>query len=105
VAIQRGSQGTFVYVVTTSTAAAIPTASLRPVTVGLIEGNDASIDSGVQAGDSVVIDGADKLQDGNPVMIPQADVKKPSNPAAALSSSSPAGSGGGSMDVKSHHPK
>ncbi len=45
-------------------------ASLRPVTVGLVEGNDASIDKGVQAGDNVVIDGADKLQDGNPVVVP-----------------------------------
>ena len=100
VAIQRGSQGTFVYVVTTSTAAAAtPTASLRPVTVGLIEGNDASIDSGVQAGDSVVIDGADKLQDGSSVMIPQ---QTPSSTAVKPSSSSPAVSGGGPTDKHKH---
>jgi len=99
VAIQRGSQGAFVYVVTTSTSAAMPTASLRPVTVGLIEGNNASIDSGVQAGDSVVIDGADKLQDGNPVVIPQADVNKSSSTAG----SSPSTTGGNV--VKTRHPK
>jgi multidrug efflux system membrane fusion protein len=77
VAIQRGSQGTFVYIVTTSTAASTTVASLRPVKVGLIEGNDASIDSGVQSGDTVVIDGADKLQDGTSVTIPQATASSP----------------------------
>jgi multidrug efflux system membrane fusion protein len=99
VAIQRGSQGTFLYVVTTSTTTATPTAFLRLVTVGLIEGNDASIDSGIQAGDSVVIDGADKLQDGSPVMLPQ----PPSSPAATPSSSSPAGSSGGPITSVNRH--
>jgi multidrug efflux system membrane fusion protein len=89
VAIQRGSQGTFVYVVTTSTSSQTPTASMRPITVGLIEGNDASIDSGVKAGDSVVIDGADKLQDGTSVMVP------PPTPP-------PAATGGKPMDTKNH---
>jgi len=83
VAIQRGSQGTYVFVVATSSTTSSPTASLRPVTVGLIEGNDASIDKGVQSGDTVVIDGADKLQDGSSVVVPQA---APS-PAATPSSS------------------
>jgi multidrug efflux system membrane fusion protein len=64
VAIQRGSQGTYVYVVNTSSAGAT-TADLRPVTMGIVEGNDASITTGVQAGNNVVIDGADKLQPGS----------------------------------------
>jgi len=94
VAIQRGSQGTFVYVVTSSSGA--PTAELRTVKVGLIEGNDASLDSGVQAGDSVVIDGADKLQPGSLVApTTQPTVQKSSS--TAPSSSSPADSGRGSM--------
>ena len=45
-AIQRGSQGTFVYVVKADN-----TVEMRPVTVGITEGNDASIDSGLEAGD------------------------------------------------------
>ena len=58
------------------------------------------------------IDGADKLQDGSSVMIPQADVKKSSSPAVTNISSSPAVSGRGPMgsppgaagnDVKVHH--
>jgi len=92
VAIQRGSQGTFVYVVTDSSAVA--TASLRPVTVGLIEGNDAAIDSGVQAGDTIVIDGADKLQDGSSVIIPPPAVQKSSSTAIT-----------GGSDVKPRHHK
>jgi len=88
VAIQRGSQGTFIYVVTTSTTTAQPVASLRPITVGLIEGNDASINTGVQAGDSVVIDGAEKLQDGSSVIIPQTTVQKSSATVVAPSTSS-----------------
>jgi multidrug efflux system membrane fusion protein len=64
-AIQHGSQGSFVYVVNPSSH----TAEMRPVTLGVIEGNDASIDSGIQAGDSVVMDGADKLQPGSPVSV------------------------------------
>jgi multidrug efflux system membrane fusion protein len=98
VAIQRGSQGTFVYVVTTSTSTATLAASLRPVTVGLIEGNDAAIDSGVKAGDSVVIDGADKLQDGSSVIVPQAAVLASSSTATAAPLN-------GGNDGKSRHHK
>jgi multidrug efflux system membrane fusion protein len=57
VAIQRGSQGTFVY-----TVGADSTVSVSTVTVGITEGTDTSVDGVVRAGDSVVVDGADKLQ-------------------------------------------
>ena len=91
VAIQRGSQGTFVYVVNSSSGT--PTAALHPVTVGLVEGNDASIDNGIQAGDTVVIDGADKLQDGSSVMVAQPAVQQ---------SSATAPSPAGGSDARSH---
>lgn len=58
-AIQNGSQGTFVYVVK-----ADKTVDVRPVTVGVTEGNIASISSGLAAGDVVVTDGQDRLQAG-----------------------------------------
>jgi multidrug efflux system membrane fusion protein len=80
VAIQRGSQGAFLFVVKTSTTTGAPIAEMRTVTVGLTEGNDASIDAGVQAGDSVVIDGADKLQPGSPVAITAPQVTASSAP-------------------------
>ena len=59
VAVQRGAQGTFVYVVK-----ADGTVEARPVTVGITEGTESSIDKGLKAGERVVVDGADNLQPG-----------------------------------------
>ena len=64
VAIQRGPTGTFVYLVAEDS-----TVSVRPVKVGLSEGNNVSIDEGLQPGDSVVIDGAEKLTEGMKVVV------------------------------------
>jgi multidrug efflux system membrane fusion protein len=64
VAIQRGSQGTFVYVVKSDS-----TVEVRPVAAGVSEGGNTSIDRGLEAGEAVVTDGADKLQPGSKVTI------------------------------------
>ena len=40
------------------------TVTMRQVKVGMAEGNDISIDDGLQPGDTVVVDGAEKLVDG-----------------------------------------
>jgi multidrug efflux system membrane fusion protein len=61
-AIQRTSQKTFVYVVQPD-----QTVTVRQVTVGTTEGNEASIDTGLAPGDIVVVNGVDKLQDGSKV--------------------------------------
>jgi multidrug efflux system membrane fusion protein len=58
-AIQRGVQGTFVYVVGPERTVAV-----RPVRLGPIEGDVVAIEDGLRPGESVVIDGADKLRDG-----------------------------------------
>lgn len=58
-AIQRGSQGTFVYVVN-----ADQTVEVRPVTIGASAEGRASIESGLAAGEVVVVDGVDKLRAG-----------------------------------------
>jgi membrane fusion protein, multidrug efflux system len=58
-AVQRGSPGTFVYVV-----GADETVSVRPVKLGAAEGGRVAVQSGLQPGDQVVVDGADKLRDG-----------------------------------------
>jgi multidrug efflux system membrane fusion protein len=68
VAIQRGPQGTFVYVVKPD-----QTVDVRQVTVGIIEGTRASIDNGLSDGDNVVVDGVDKLRAGSKVQIPGAE--------------------------------
>lgn len=62
VAIQRGQQGTFVYVVRDD-----QTVSVRPVTVGVTQGDDASIESGLTANELVVVDGTEKLREGSKV--------------------------------------
>jgi membrane fusion protein, multidrug efflux system len=58
-AIQRGAPGTFVYVVKSDN-----TVSVVPVKLGPVQGEITAIDSGVAVGDTVVVDGADKLREG-----------------------------------------
>ena len=57
--IQRGVPGTFVYLVNADS-----TVSVRPVKLGVTEGDRVEVLSGLIPGDRVVIDGADKLRDG-----------------------------------------
>jgi membrane fusion protein, multidrug efflux system len=59
VAVQRGPQGSFVYVVK-----ADKTVEARTVTVALTQSNQSAIGSGLQIGEVVVTDGQDKLQNG-----------------------------------------
>jgi multidrug efflux system membrane fusion protein len=61
-AIQRGPQGTYVYAVDHNNVAKI-----RTVTVAQSTNENAGLSSGVNPGDTVVIDGQDKLQDGTQV--------------------------------------
>lgn len=61
-ALQRNIKGTSVFVVK-----ADKTVELRPVKIGVAEGDELSIESGLTAGELVVIDGADRLKDGGKV--------------------------------------
>jgi multidrug efflux system membrane fusion protein len=63
-AVQRGPQGTYVFTVKPD-----KTAEMRTVTVAFSQGNYAAITQGINAGESVVTDGQDKLQSGTPVEI------------------------------------
>jgi len=76
-AIQRGVQGTFVFVVGQDN-----TVQIKPVKVGVTDGDLIAISSGLQAGDQIVTDGQDKLQAGSKVQV------RPSG------GGSPGGSGG-----------
>jgi multidrug efflux system membrane fusion protein len=58
-AIQRGPQGTFVYVVK-----ADRTATVRTITIGQVQTGEASIKSGLSPGELVVVDGAERLREG-----------------------------------------
>jgi multidrug efflux system membrane fusion protein len=62
-AIQRGPQGTYVYLV-----GAGNTVKIQPVSVAQTTGGTVGISDGLQAGQTVVTDGQDKLQDGTKVI-------------------------------------
>ena len=61
-AIQRGPQGTFVYMVKDDR-----TATVRPITVGEIQEGEAFIKTGLTPGQLVVVDGAERLREGSRV--------------------------------------
>lgn len=75
-AVQRGEPGTFVYVV-----GADDTVSVRPVKLGPSQGERVAVTSGLQPGERVVVDGADKLRDKAKVDIRVVDGTQ--QPAAA----------------------
>jgi membrane fusion protein, multidrug efflux system len=84
-AIQRGAPGTYVYVVNTDS-----TVSARPIKIGPTDGPIAAVDSGLSAGDRVVVDGTDRLRDGARVTIPGANNQPPAGtrtPGAQLQGS------------------
>jgi multidrug efflux system membrane fusion protein len=61
-AIQRGAPGTFVFLVKQDQSVA-----MTPVKLGATEGENAEVQSGLEPGNLVVVDGADKLRDGSKV--------------------------------------
>jgi multidrug efflux system membrane fusion protein len=62
-AIQRNGQGAFVFVVNPD-----QTVSMRTVSVGTTDGNETAVE-GLNAGDTIAVDGFDKLQDGAKVVV------------------------------------
>ncbi|CAN5878033.1 MdtA/MuxA family multidrug efflux RND transporter periplasmic adaptor subunit [soil metagenome] len=73
VAVQRGPQGTFVYIV-----GADGTAQMKPVTVGLITAGRAVIEKGLDGGEQVVTEGQNQLRPGGKV-----EAVKPARGSAA----------------------
>ncbi len=61
-AIQRGPQGTYVFVVKSDN-----TVDVRPVTIGFTQDNISVIASGISPSEVVVTDGQDKLQQGSKI--------------------------------------
>jgi membrane fusion protein, multidrug efflux system len=64
VAIQRGVKGTYVYVVKPDS-----TVVARVVTLGAADGDNTAVLTGLNVGERVVFDGADKLKDGGKVRV------------------------------------
>ena len=71
-AIQRGTPGTFVYVVKADS-----TVTVRRVKLGPAQGELVAVDGGLEVGENVVVDGADRLREGAKVELASRD------PAAA----------------------
>jgi membrane fusion protein, multidrug efflux system len=64
--VQRGAPGTYVYVVN-----ADQTVNVRKLTLGPGDATNISITQGLAPGETVVVDGADKLKDGAKVLVRQ----------------------------------
>jgi multidrug efflux system membrane fusion protein len=67
-AIQSGIQGAFVWVIDSTAANGAGTARVQPVKVALSEGQFTILDGGLQPGQNVVVDGADRLRAGQAVI-------------------------------------
>jgi multidrug efflux system membrane fusion protein len=63
-AVQRGTPGTYVYVINPDL-----TVKVQPVKLGPSQGEYVAVHDGLASGDRVVIDGADKLRDGAEVTL------------------------------------
>jgi multidrug efflux system membrane fusion protein len=66
-AIQSGLQGSYVWTVDTDAKGAT-TARIQPVKVALAEGQVTILEGGLQAGQKIVVDGADRLRPGQIVI-------------------------------------
>lgn len=79
-AVQHGAQNTFVYLVK-----ADKTVTVRPITVGATQNDQIAVTSGLEVGDPVVVDGAERLREGSRVEVkepvkPQKQGKNPPEP-------------------------
>ncbi|MHB1701687.1 MAG: MdtA/MuxA family multidrug efflux RND transporter periplasmic adaptor subunit [Acidobacteriaceae bacterium] len=81
-ALQHGSQGDFVYLVDPDTN----TVSVQTIKVAMTEGQDLLVDSGLSAGQQVVIDGQEKLRPGSKVVPHIAQAEPASSTADSLQS-------------------
>ena len=86
-AMRRGNDGDFVYVLN----AAERTVSLRPVKRGQATADKIQVTSGLNAGEQVITEGADRLKDGAPVVLPG---DAPAGPRGAASGSKRPRAGG-----------
>ncbi len=79
-AVQRGTDGNFVFVVQPD-----KTVTQRNITTGPGDALHVSVTAGLKPGDTVVVDGADRLRDGAEVTLPNvtASIAKPSGTGTA----------------------
>ena len=90
-AVQRGSQGEYVYRVDTTEHKA----HVVPVVTGVDDGNQVVIESGLQAGDTVVVEGTDRLRDGSDVEMIDPEAAEDGAAASAAPGAAPEAAAGG----------
>ena len=100
-AVRRGAPNgvvtTFVYAVKPDLTVAV-----RPVTLGVVDGERAAIAAGLAAGEIVVTEGGDRLREGAQVILPQATQARP---AAAVPGSTPGARPGAAKGARRTHPR
>jgi membrane fusion protein, multidrug efflux system len=88
-AVRRGAPNgvttTFVYLVNADSSV-----SVRPVTLGVVDGERVAVTAGLKAGDVVVTEGGDRLRDGAQVQLPSST---PAPAAGAPAAGKPAAPG------------
>ncbi len=92
-AIRNGTKGNFVWIVQ-----ADRTARMRPITTGPASAGQVAITSGVALGETVVTEGADRLNDGAKVVLPG---ERP--PGARAGAGGGAAGAGGGATAHRHH--
>jgi multidrug efflux system membrane fusion protein len=99
-AVRRGAPNgvntEFVYVVNADRKV-----SVRPVTLGVVDGERVAVQKGLAAGEVVVTEGADRLRDGAEVLLP--DAKPPAAPAGATPADAPRRAGGSAPGAQGRH--
>jgi multidrug efflux system membrane fusion protein len=63
-AVQHGAPGTFVYVMKPDSSVGV-----QVIQTGITDGDDMQVTSGLKPGDTVVVDGTDRLKDGAKVKV------------------------------------
>jgi multidrug efflux system membrane fusion protein len=91
-AVRRGAPNgvvtTFVYIVDSDR-----TVKVRPVTLGVVDGERVAIAAGLAVGEVVVTEGGDRLRDGAPVQLPAAAAPGAQKPGAQKPGARPGAAG------------
>jgi membrane fusion protein, multidrug efflux system len=99
-AVRRGAPNgvvsTFVYIVSPDHKVAV-----RPVTLGVVDGERVAVTKGLSAGEMVVTEGGDRLREGAEVLLPDTAAK----PAAGAPGTTPAAPPGTPGSRGSHRPR
>jgi multidrug efflux system membrane fusion protein len=109
-AIQSGQQGTFVWVVDTD-ASGKNTVRMQTIKVALAQGAVTIVDSGVQPGQKIVVDGADRLRANQLVVLStphqhgQGGDATAANGGNAVQQGDGAAANQGGQDAGKHHKK